>query len=370
MRNISAPEIFVLVSELKEKVVGKRVKNFYEIQKDSFEMVLEGSEHTTIYINLLRAICETKFREKQEKSNSATNFALSIRKFVNGAMIVRFAQHNGDRIVEIEMSNGTKLMIEMFPEGNLIVTNENYVIQDAYRKEEFKDRKIIPNQIYKFPKNSALPFGEIDEEHVDAAMREVEKSSTKLIVALAKYFNFGPMYLENVILHANLNPNAPASEIKNDEHALHALESGIEHFSGLLKSKEFVLYLKDGVPFDFSIMPIKKYAELEYQHFDSLGSLLDNAYVEERSKTIDKAKERKINELKSSVEKQVLLQKEMHEKSLKYREAGKKIFEHMHDVNLIIESMKKGKETVNESGKVKLKSIDKKNKTIKIEIED
>jgi hypothetical protein len=34
MRNISAPEIFVLVSEHKEKGVGKRVKNFCEIQKD------------------------------------------------------------------------------------------------------------------------------------------------------------------------------------------------------------------------------------------------------------------------------------------------------------------------------------------------
>lgn len=131
---------------------------------------------------------------------------------------------------------------------------------------------------------------------------------------------------------------------------------------------------------DFAITPIQKYenaSDTKAILFDTLSRLMDQLYLEERTINIDEEKVRQMDELSASTEKQREQIKEMKEKSKRYAEIANAVFAHMNEINDLIERIKKTKakkvddiceETT--GAKIRVKEIDAKNKTVKIEVKD
>ncbi len=166
MRAISTAELAVLVKELQE-FDEFYIERFYEVAEGAFRLKLKKDKaQQNVQIILSRTINKTRYIEKQEQPS---NFAMAVRKRVEGFKIRGIRQLNNDRIVVFELAKGTdqmNLIVEMFGVGNLIITNKEMSILLAYVQRQFKDRAISPGVTYTPPRQStgykAVSLEEVD----------------------------------------------------------------------------------------------------------------------------------------------------------------------------------------------------------------
>jgi len=367
MREIASADLFVVSQELKS-LKGLHINNFYDLGAGSFRIDFEHNR--SVYIKLMQTVNETKLREH---AGAATPFAIAVRKRIIGMVLKDVLQHGLDRtlVMELEGSDKLSLILEMFAKGNLIVVGSDQKIKLVYAKREFKDRVLAVNASYSFAPSESIGIEQFNKEGIERVFDSVATGSedVKLIQALSKLINLGPLYLDNAIRLAGLDPNAPASTIKDNE---------AELSQQLLKVKDFMLspspvvYLLDGKVVDYAIMPISKYAEKGYaaSQFSTLSELLDFVYADARASNVQQAETGKeLEELDKSIEKQKELADSYAKKALLYKSIASKIFEHMQGLNAAIEKARDKNADVKELSSiagVKVISIDRKNKTMRV----
>lgn len=371
---MAAIEIKVIVDELKGSLVSSHFKNFYELGENAFLLSLSKErKESLIYINLAKAINRTEFKERTE---SPTEFATQMRKRLEGCGIESVEQHNSDRIILVNFSGKSevKLVIEMFDKGNLVLVDKEGKVELAYRSRNYRDRSIRKGVAYLFPKSDALAFDTLTAERMDEIVKEVGKSDQKLIVALAKYVNAGPLYLEETIRRAGLDANKRAS---TQELEKSGIARGIVALLESAKEPKPTAYEKESRYVDFAIIPISKYEkdpEARAVHFGTESELLERLYLKERTTGLDPEKMKEIEELNSSINKLHGQIVEMKEKDENYRKVAGKIFEHIGEINQLLAYISKNKirkpEEIRDAfDNIKVKSIDLKKKTVTIELD-
>jgi len=97
MRRISNVEVYRLVEELRNTIVGCRVGNIYQISKNLFSIMFRGREKIEVIIIPGFALFITNYVWK--KPEKPTSFAMALRKFVRGLRVLNVYQHDFERIV-------------------------------------------------------------------------------------------------------------------------------------------------------------------------------------------------------------------------------------------------------------------------------
>ena len=260
MRDLASIEVNVLVRELREVVLGGKFKNFYELGEGSFLLAIakDGNEHD-IFVRLNKAICETAFKEQQ--AGEPTQFTLGIRKRLERCTVSRVEQYGFDRIVLIGFDHAGEektLVIEMFGKGNVLLVNKESLAELVYKNLGYKGREQHKNMLYAFPKGDSLLPEDMGTDKLEAAMDFIAASESKLISALGKYVNFGPLYLEEIIANAKLDPNAKASGQKIRKSKLAEQIIALYEKSKAPSPRKY-LDKATGALTDFAILPISKY---------------------------------------------------------------------------------------------------------------
>lgn len=369
MHEITALELGLVVKELRVKVLGSYLKKFYDLGGDSFRFSFHGSEgNFVVYCGLLSTLNETTF---VEESGAATNFAVAVRKRVEDSKVTDFYQHGSDRIAIIGVQGkGMKhrIIMEMFGKGNLIVVDENNIIELAYRLISYKDREIKPKLGYVLPKSESVAIDELDAGRIENMLRRVSESGNRSISELSKYLNVGPIYLEDILVSAGLNPKE-----RLDPAMTGALKDSILDFLEKIKSPNPIIYMKDDVPVDYSVFPLKRYAALEMEECGSMSEMLDRANIAERSATKNDSVVNDTSEVDAVIAQQRELVKHFNEDSVAYAQCGKRIFERMGEINaLIMRIAEKKRPTLEELRKefpeLNLEELSLKDRTVTIEV--
>ncbi|MDE1854732.1 MAG: NFACT family protein [Candidatus Micrarchaeota archaeon] len=279
IRALSSAELGAVAKEL-GTLVSSYFKNFYELKEGSFLMTFSKErKETAVYINLAKTINLTEFKEK---TGEPTEFALSVRKKLDGNKVESVAQHESDRILVISFSGKEqrRMIIEMFDRGNLLLVNKDNIIELVYSGRSFKERSVRKSMLYSFPQQR----GSAGSGAVSERLKEVESHM-----------------------------------------------------------------------------------------FATLSELLDSLYVDERSTSLNPEKSREAEELQKSAGK---LRKQMEELKVKadeYREAANRIFANMHEINELIslagKSKAKSAEQLGDTGRIRVKRLDAKKKTITVELD-
>ncbi|MGC8676280.1 MAG: NFACT family protein [Candidatus Micrarchaeia archaeon] len=365
MREIASAEIFVVVRELRDKLVGKRLNNFYDLGSGSFRLDFEGN--LSVYVLLTKTLNETKFKERAQE---ATPFSIALRKRIKGSRLAGMEQKGSDRIVVFEFAGASKqlLVLEMFAKGNMLLLDSQRNIELVYASRKLKERALVAKARYSFPRSDAIDFRFDEKAVLDAIARAAMEQDAKLITALSKYVNIGPIYLEELIRKAGLDPVASSSKLLDKQRELAA---ALLDFRSAMDAPKPVAYCDESDKVvDYAILPISKYAGYKRIEYATLSQLLDDIYAQERTKTVDEERERALNELRKSIETQKELENEYAAKAGIYREIANKIFEHMSAVNEAISAarQKKGEEEIAIQG-IKVLKIDRQNKVMHIEME-
>jgi len=137
------------------------------------------------------------------------SFAMLLRKYLHGGKVIGITQKGLQRIVilSVQKADGIyHLVSEIFDDGNIILTDEAHTIIQPLRHMRFRERTIVPGQVYLFP---ADDITETDAESTAAMMAS---SDLDLVRFLAVSCFLGGMYAESLCMEHGLDKLMPASK--------------------------------------------------------------------------------------------------------------------------------------------------------------
>ncbi len=361
MRELASLELKRLAKEL-EGIEGFYLRKFYEVGKEEFELSFYKEVQKIVYAKLLKTINLSSYLSEHE---DASEFAMQMRRRLENHMLEKVYQHENDRIIVFEFKD-YKLIFEMFAKGNLILVDSAYNIIALYKRVKTKERSLDYKEKYSFPKKEPV-VGSTEEI---LARLSKEKGDDKLI-SISKYFDYGPLYVENAILEAGLDPKSKLG-ILNEE-SIKALAKNLDKTNEEAMNSKPRLYKKEH---DYALVKIKKYdnSNENVKEYDTLSALLDEFYLEERGEKEESSIEKEKESIKKSIEQQKELIKKLDEDADRYSRLGNAIMLNINQLNQMISYANKAKRFSIEELKsfetdsIKIIGIDLKNKKIKIKI--
>jgi predicted ribosome quality control (RQC) complex YloA/Tae2 family protein len=369
MHELTSLELGAVVDELRPRLANSFMKKFYDLGNGSFRMSFHGtSGNVEVYCRLLVTINETRFKEEV---GEATPFAMAIRKRIEDSKVLDLYQHGSDRIVVFEFAKKDeryRLFVEMFGKGNLILVNSAGKIELCSRLINFRERSVRPGFEYVLPKSDSIELRNLNKEDIERVMETVCGSQNKMIIEISKFINIGPIYLDEVIRGAGLDPRNP---LKNSE--VGALSDAFVSFFERVKGSKPVAYFEDGKLVDYSLVKLSKYSGLESKEFQSFSEALDEVYVESRRSGVEPEENKDLEELDANIGKQKELVKSFADEAKRSEDAAKTIFENMNEINSVIYYMQQNKRATAEDLKrefpgLRIDKINLKDKKIVIEM--
>jgi predicted ribosome quality control (RQC) complex YloA/Tae2 family protein len=274
-------------------------------------------------------------------------FSAFLKKFIFNQRIISFEQRGFDRIVLMKFEN-FYLIFELFSKGNVILTDKDYKILRAMKKEKWKDRELKKDEIYKFPSSRGKNPLEIKESEF---LKELKNSKKTVFGSIVDIINLAPGILDYIFEENNFNKKDDASEISETK-----AKKILKVIKEVYNKKEEGVYVKDNVIYSIDIGSEKSY--------DSINELLnDKALVFENK--VEKKEE--VKNVKRSEDYLAGIKKaEINEKE--YQKIGEKIYLEYNFLDSVIKATNKLKKDGlnNKEIENKLKSADARIKEVKL----
>jgi predicted ribosome quality control (RQC) complex YloA/Tae2 family protein len=181
-------------------------------------------------------------RSLPEPPKNPPQFAMLLRKYISGGKVLAIRQHGLERILIFDIGKGLltyRLIIELFDEGNVILTDENYLIVKPLRHHRFRDREVVPGVAYTM--GSADPTASVGSLAVVLAADDRD-----LVRCLAIGCMLGGMYAEYICIKAGYEKSQPAVSAE-PERIFAAIR---ELFGRVIQAPSPVIFQKHCEPID------------------------------------------------------------------------------------------------------------------------
>ncbi len=274
-------DIAAAVSELKGLIADSRVNNIYQLGEKTLifklhkinlppiRLVMEAGRrlHSTVYA--------------QESPAAPPAFCMSLRKYLRGAWLLGIEQYEFERIVTVTFKTKEgllKLVVELFGEGNIILTNEKNMILQALFFKHMRDRNILRNEVLVVPPPSGKnPFKvslpELDEALKNAGDAEVVRTTARLL-------GIGGVYAEEVLLRASVDKAKPCQNLTDTE--IKAVFDVLQNLLSKISTGNFeasIILDEEGGFLDVVPLKLKRYEGFKAQVYSSFNQALDEFYL-------------------------------------------------------------------------------------------
>ena len=131
------------------------------------------------------------------------SFAKMLRNRLSGADLAGVSQYEFDRILEFVFERGdvtTRIVAELFGQGNVAVTDGEYEVIDSLETVRLKSRTVVPGSRYEFPDSRLDPLS-VSREAFDRTMAD---SDADVVRTLATQLNLGGTYAEELCTRAGV----------------------------------------------------------------------------------------------------------------------------------------------------------------------
>ncbi len=281
-----------LIKELRETLVGGRISKIAQPEKDELILSIKGayrSQHKLL-ISAGAGLPLIYLTEATKPSPmTAPNFCMLLRKHLNSAKILDIEQPGMERIINIKLEHLDELgdlkikylIIELMGKhSNIIFCDESMKIIDSIKRiNQFVSsvREVLPGRDYFIPATSE----KYDPLTVD--YEQFREAILKKPMPIGKAFYQGltgisPLLAHEICFRASVDAELPTDAISEDV-GLH-LYKNFERFMEDVKAGAFSpnIVSKDGVPVEFSSVPLTSYSGYEVQEYTSISALLESFY--------------------------------------------------------------------------------------------
>ena len=276
---MSNVDVAAVAEELREQLVGGFLGKAYQLSPDrvvfSFQSASLGKKDL-----VLEAGRRVHLTEKPRKApQMPPQFPTVLRQRISGGRISAVNQHDFDRVLEIvvERADGRYLLIaEMFPKGNVLLTDESGRIILPLRPMAFRNRRLLAGEDYLYRE------GQVDPRTVsrEDLATIVSQSDADIVRTLVRNLNMGGIYGEEVCLRAGLEKDRTSSTL--DEEEIDRLYEALKDvFVISPENVEPQIVSEDGVPKDVIPTSLRVYDGMEKKVFPSFSQALDEFFAED-----------------------------------------------------------------------------------------
>ena len=302
-----------------------------------------------------------------QAKQSPGGFSAYLKKFLYNQRMITIKQHGLDRIIEIEFPE-CKLIVELFAKGNLILCDKNNKILRAFRKEEWKDRKLEQGEEYKFPSSRGISPLEETENNFFENLKKNEKT---LFGAMVDILNVSPPILELVFSKEKIDKTTNAKEVdkKTSSKILNELKK-------IYSSKQEKAYLVGNNLFTTNLGTKDK--EFESINFAVNALLLEQLEETPKKEDDNKNDKKQDKDLKNLKSRQMQISG-MTTQSEEAQKKGEEIYLHYNELKELTDAIGKAKskgleekEIIEKINKVKpiIKDLDFKKKKLIVSFKD
>ena len=266
--------------ELEESLIGAKIDKINMPEKDLILFSVHSRERGSrrVLISVRPGSARISLTEQtQENPPQPPMFCMLLRKYLLGARITALEQPLGERLLimklettdELSIHGEKTLVLELMGKGlNLLLVDGDGRILDCIRRVDYEDsnrRALLPGLFYTLPPQQEKPsFFRTSAEECERLLESADRAVPCDKWLLDTFGGLSPLLCREVSL--NGWEGLPA--------ALAALRERIE-------TENFtpVMLTLDGVPKDYSFMPIRQYgARAELAEYPSFSALLDAFY--------------------------------------------------------------------------------------------
>ena len=127
------------------------IDKVYQFETRTLGIRLNGEDHAKYQLLIEAGRRAHLVKNFPPPPKNPPQFAMLLRKYISGGKVLAIRQHGLERILIFDIGKGTltyRLIIELFDEGNVILTDEAYRIIKPLRHHRFRDRDIVPDAVY------------------------------------------------------------------------------------------------------------------------------------------------------------------------------------------------------------------------------
>ncbi len=297
-RELTSVDLAALVSEL-GAYEGAKVDKAYLYGEDLLRLKMRdfdrGRVELIIEVGNVKRAHTVEPERVPDAPGRPPQFAMMLRNRLSGADFVGVDQYEFDRILEFvfDREDGTtRIIVELFGQGNVAVTDGEYEVIDCLETVRLKSRTVVPGSRYEFPDTRTNPLT-VSREAFD---HEMDDSDTDVVRTLATQLNWGGLYAEELCTRAGVSKTLDIDDATEDEYR--RLYEAIERLALDIRNGNFDprVYREDGADdtdddsgnddvadgpvVDVTPFPLEEHAQLAADPADSFLAALDDYFFE------------------------------------------------------------------------------------------
>jgi predicted ribosome quality control (RQC) complex YloA/Tae2 family protein len=274
-------DVAIVVHEIKEALANSRVNKIYQFNEKTLVLKLHKTDKPPLRLVMEagRRLHLTAYALKPPHVPPA--FCMALRKHLSSAWIDNVEQYEFERVVTIHFKTKTgvmRLVLELFGEGNIILTGEKGEILQALLFKRMRDRDIVRNEAFQFPPSFGKNPFQVARNELEEALKD--SGDVEVVRAIARFLGVGGFYAEEILLRANLEKTTHCNALSSAEvdaifDALQGLLSAVSNF----KTEPHIVLAEDDSFVDVAPFKLKRYEAFRSKGYGSFNEALDEFFL-------------------------------------------------------------------------------------------
>ena len=317
----SSLDFYAFLHKYAGSIEGSFIKKVYQSAASDFVFQLYGSGSGKNY--LLVSLTKGMAFNDTERPEEATPLSMLLRKILSERRIVKVEQVNFDRVVKFTLHTGQEIILEIFRDGNLIVTNQQR-IEFATDQREWRNRKILKGEQY-IPPSLTDPLSYTPGD----ISKLMDTSKASAVQTLATRMNLGGDVAEELLFRAGIDKKIPSREASGSSEVIYTtlraiLEEAATGFAYYYEQQNLLSPIR---MLHFEAQPSAIYNDLNAGIVEYINSHFKEDAAEDQIA-------KRIESMKKSIA-------EFQAKRDTYSESGKFIMSRLAEIDSIISQMSK-----------------------------
>jgi predicted ribosome quality control (RQC) complex YloA/Tae2 family protein len=339
-------DIAVEVNELKKLIADSRVNNVYQLDPETVMLKLHKVDMPPLLLLLQSGRRFHLTAYAQEKPRTPPAFCMALRKYLRDAWLRTVEQYEFERIVTFTFQakdNISRLILELFGEGNIILTSANGVILQALIYKRMRDRNVVRGETYTLPPSSGRNPFKTTKDELEGDLRGC--GDVEVVKTVARCLGVGGVYAEEILLRAGIEKTKPCSELTEAE--VGAVYDSLRSLLTCIVDSKFepgIVLNEDGSFIDVVPFKLERFEACKVQSFNNFNDALDEFYlrVAASEKTVGasakiKELQREADKLKRVVAEQEQVVREAETKAEHDSRIGDLVYRHSVEVQTLLD---------------------------------
>ncbi|MCW3983939.1 MAG: ribosome rescue protein RqcH [Candidatus Bathyarchaeota archaeon] len=347
-KEFSSFDIAAAIKELQTTIPDSRVNNIYQFGEKTIIFKLHKTDRPPIrlVVEAGRRLHSTSYAE--ESPSEPPPFCMMLRKYLRDSWLRSIVQYEFERIVTITFETKTgllKFVVELFGDGNIILTNPQNIIIQALAFKKMRDRDIVRGVELMFPPALGKNPFKVTQPELEDILKAGEG---EVVRTLARSLGIGGVYAEEALLRVGIEKSKPCKDLSAEETS--AIFGALQTLLTPVQEGKFepsIIQDAEGSYLDVVPLTLRRYEGYPTQKFESFNAALDEFFlrvtaVEKAagSVEVDKLKQ-EAQRLKRIVEEQEKSIAEDEKRTIRDKQIGDTIYAHFQELQTFQEQLLK-----------------------------